>query len=286
MGVISGVEGFVNIGGAAAERIANWTVDKTADVQMKYASNTSGAPIAVAGNYDWSGSYEAFGAIPEVQPGASFTFKGIFEPTSDKGVESDENGTICDRVEIVWDQEGGSLIRHTCNFSANGALTAGTITTPPEDSSTPEAETSSGCLVKISNPLADPSWSELENVRGVRLSLMRDNKLYHASTTGQAPKRVMGNLSGELAIDLYISDPTGVEWYVNAAKYVQLYTAAATYWQLYGIMFTGVTGIGAPRETSDLIAVTLNGVFSGHNDISGTLTKGEITDPASGDWWS
>jgi hypothetical protein len=278
----------VHVGGAAAERIGNWAVDKTADVQAKYASNTDGAPIQVAGNYDWSGSYEAFGPTPAVQSGAFFTFAGIFEPSSYKGVYSAASGTIVDRVEIAWDQEGGSLIRHTCNFAANGILTAGTVAgTPAEDASTPVTSSSSGCLVHIATPAAIPSYAELANVRSVRFAMMRDNKPYHASTTGQAPNRVKGNFSAELSIDLYIDDPTETEALVNSMQFVKLFVddSETLFWEIKSMMFGGTTGIGAPRESADLVAVTVNAAFSGYHDISGTLTKGAIEDPELVNWW-
>jgi hypothetical protein len=291
MGVISGVGGFVNLSTTAAKRVANWTIDKTADLQAKYASNTEEAPIQVAGNYDWTGSYEAFGPIPEVKPGDLFQFRGIFEGTNNKGVYSAASETICDRVEIVWDQEGGSLIRHTVGFSGNGALSAGEVSAPDVDDETPEAHSSSGCLVTLANPAAVPNPSELLNVRGVRLAISRDNKLYHSSTSGQVPKRVMGNLSAELSIDLYIDDPTEVEGLINSAKYVHIGVDDSNppdpYWQIYGVMFNSVTGIGVPRETADLIAVTITGAFSGWNDIDSVLTQGNITDPTDTPvvWW-
>lgn len=284
MAVLSGIEGHVQNAASAIARVGEWSIERTAEIVAKYASNTGGGPIQAAGNYDWSGSYKAFGPVPALKPGDLFQFVGVFEDATDKGVQSDASGTIVDSIEVRWNQETAALIDHTVGFSANGALTPGTVSSPTPDTSTPLLSSSSGMLVKLDTP-GGSSPVELENVRSVTLRLSRDNKKFHASTTGKVPGRKKGNFSGEVSIDLFISDPTEIDALVNVMKQVQLFVTASAKWTIESIMFSGHSGVGANIESADLIAVTITGAFSAYYDLTGTLTAGHITDSGGVFWW-
>lgn len=287
MGVISGIDGYAMKAGTAIARIRSWTISTTADIQVMIASNTDGAAIQVAGNEDWSGSYIAYGPVPEVRPGDTFQFKGALESTTDKGIETGADGAMVDSVEIAIDQEAGAIIGHTVNFSSNGALTAGVITAPAEDVSTPEVYSSIGCLVKYVAAATIPgAFTELENVRNVTLTLATDNKPYHGSTGGAVAKRTKGNLSGTLSISLYIDDPTLVESMKNNMYFMEVYVSETLKWQVHSIMFNEVGDIGAPRESADYVAVTLTGAFSGWFDGDAAMEKGYIIDPDDAYWFS
>ena len=110
MAVLSGIEGHVQNAASAIARVGEWSIERTAEIVAKYASNTGGGPIQAAGNYDWSGSYKAFGPVPALKPGDLFQFVGVFEDTTDKGVQSDASGTIVDSIEVRWNQETAALI--------------------------------------------------------------------------------------------------------------------------------------------------------------------------------
>lgn len=287
MGVISGIDGYAMKGAAALARVRSWTISSTADIQAMIDSSTDSAPIQVAGNEDWSGSYTAWGPIPEVKPGDTFQFKGALETATDKGIETGANGAMVDSVEIVWDQEAGTIISHTVNFSSNGALSAGAITSPADDVSVPEVYSSVGCLVNYHAADSSPStFSELGNVRNVTLTLTRDNKPYHGSTSGKDAKRTKGNLSGTVSISLYTDDPTLVESMLGAMYFLELLVDDTLKWQIRSIMFNEVSDIGAPIETADHVAVTISGSFSGWFEGDSAYEKGYIKDPGDAYWFS
>lgn len=284
MGVLSGIEGHVQNAGSAISRVGEWSIDRTAEIVAKYGSNLAGGPIQAPGNYDWSGSYKASGPVPALKPGDLFQFVGVLEGTNNKGYQSGASGTIVDSIEVRWNQETAALIDHTVGFSANGALTPGTVSSPSPDTSVPLLSSSSGMLVKLDTP-GGGSATELENVRSVTLRLARDNKKFYGSTTGKVPGRKKGNFSGEVSIDLYISDPSEVDALVNVMKQVQLFVTAAAKWTIESILFKAHSGIGANIENADLIAVTLTGAFSAYYDLGGTQTAGHILDSAGAYWW-
>ena len=284
--MITGIEGFVNLAGAAAKRIGAWSIDKSVSANPMVASNTKGAAIQIPGNIDWSGRYSAFGSEPEIKPRELFQFRGVIEPDADDGVYSGATGTICNGVTITWDQSTGAPIRHEVEFGGNGELTEGTVAAAVEDTSAPEAETSSACIVTIATNLAAPSYAELEHVTGVRLTLSGNTVgPQHTSTSGIHPTRARGNLTGEVAIDLKLDELGPIAELLNAYTFVRLYTSETLYWDIQSIMFQNVSGFNVDRENPDYLGVTLTGAFSAFADIDGTMTEGTIIAPSTAIWW-
>jgi hypothetical protein len=280
MGVISGYDGYVN----GKKQIRNWTISSRADLQAMLASNTDGAPIQVAGNKDWTGSYGAYGHTPEAKPGDTFKFQGVIEDTTDKGIESAASGTIVESVEINWDQATAAVIAHTVNFAANGALTRGALSGVTKDSDAPTVFISSGCKVERATPAGSPSFNELLNVLNVTLNISRENKPYVTSTTGVQTERAKGNLIATVSIAVLCSDFADLPE-ENDMEYVRLYVDDSTYWDIRGIRWGEASDMSVNVETGDLVGATLNGTFSGFADIASVWTKGYLKDPGSADWW-
>ena len=83
-------------------------------------SSTAGAKGRIPGNEDWDGSYEGYGKLPACLPGDAFAFIGSID-----GTKGCAGNAVCNRIQIVFDIEGGLPIKHTVEFKANGALTRG-----------------------------------------------------------------------------------------------------------------------------------------------------------------
>lgn len=273
MGVISGIGGVVN----GVSEMQNWEVSSKAALADFVSSSTKGGTGRTIGVTDWSGSYNALGALPVSMPGEALSFTGSIEGT--KGV----TGTaIVNDVEITWDIEGGKPIKHAVNFSANGALSIGAAVAT--DVTVSNAPTSIGMKVELGTLVASPVWTELADVRTITLKISAKNQSYADSSSAGGTKRVKGPIDFSLAIAVY-TDETLVIPTPNTIKAVRLYTAAAAYWELLWAMFQDASGIQVDRETAKIVGCTLNASMCATTLISATPTAGSIKKPGGATFW-
>jgi hypothetical protein len=267
MGVISGFGGAVN----GAESVRNWSITETADTQAVVASNTKGGTTRGPGNTDWSGSYSAYGHTPDVMPGEVFTFAGNMN--NGKGA----TGTaIVDEVSLTINIETGAIIEHSVNFSANGALTFGTVAAT--DASVPCPPTSIGCKVQLATPAGSPSFADLEDVRTVTLTLTRANAAYVNSETSGGTRRTKGNLDFTLAITVHTDDANDLPD-VNLVRSVRIFVNATEYWELNWVRFSEISGVEVDIEGAGIVGATLNASMQGFTSISDVCTEGSIITP-------
>ncbi len=276
MGIISGVGGAVD--GIATVR--KWSVNPEADIQAYVASNTKGATGQVAGNTDWSGSYDSYGHTPTRMPGEVFSFQG--DVSSGLGVRGE---CIVDDVEISDSIEDGTIIQHVVNFSGNAPLQRGSF--PASDVSLPNPPTSIATKVTIAVPNGDPDtaiFAPLEDTRGWTLRLATDNQGYVSSETVGGMKRLKGNLSGEVTIPIFtddFSEPPPE----NQVRYVRLYVTPTLYWELIAVMFSGNSGPEVDIEAGAIVGVELNGAHTSHHTINSAGVEGRILKPGLSPYW-
>ena len=275
MSVVSGKAGAVN----GKSTVRKWSISYTADTKTFVASSTKGGTGRLAGNEDWSGSYDGYGHTPGVMPGGALSFVGSIDGT--KGV----SGTaIVDQVVITIDIEGGGIISHTVSFSANGALTEGAAAAT--DATLPEAYTSIGCKAEVADPAESPSYTALPDVRTITITMTANNSSYVSSDTAGQTQRCAGNLDVTIAISLYTNDPsTSPIPAVNAEQFLQCYVSATEYWEFCAVRFGEHSDIEVDVEGNAIVGLTLNAGMSGWYDLAGTITEGTIIDPAETTVW-
>jgi len=274
MAVIGGILGAVN----GQSTVRNWSINYTAALAGFSGSNMLGGMGYLAGNKDWSGSFSAYGWIPGLVPGSSFTFTGSIDGT--KGV----TGTaIVDQVVLVVDIEGGRVIEYSVTFSANGALTRGAAVAV--DATDPTARSSIGSKVELAVPAAEPSWVELADVRTITLTFSATNPSYVDSSGGGQTKRVSGPFDAGLAISVYSDEDLTPLPEPNTVMLVRVYVGDTEYWELSACRFADITNVVVDRETGAVVGGTLNAKFSYYYEIAGEFTAGAIIDPDEATYW-
>lgn len=276
MPVISGKTGCVN----GISCVRQWTITHTSSPADVVDSATKGAKGAVAGNQDWSGSYVANGAIPEVRPGETFDFQAAVDATN--GV----SGTaIVDRIEIEIDVENGGIISHTVSFSGNGVLTYGAVTA--SDAGPPKILPAMNCHVTTCAPAQSPTWTALTNVRTIRITLSADNQTYVDSSCGGWTQRVGGNITAEISISVYMVSIEDLLTIVepNNVRGVRIYVNADTYWELLWMMFTGLSNVTVDIERGTVVGADLAARFVVSQQIGGNTIYGTIKAPGNATWW-
>ncbi len=254
-----------------------WEIAEKA-AQAEYVNSaTDGGTGRLAGNLDWNGHYEADGAVPAVLPGAALSLLGSCD-----GALGVSGEALVDDVEINWDIEGGKHISHTVNFSANGALTRGAAVAA--DASLSNPETSIGTKAELGTVAAVPVFTELADVRKMKLKLSAKNTNYVSSSTAGQTKRIRGPIDADISLDVYCEDLADLPA-VNSISALRLYTSATLFFLVNWAIFGEATGIQADRRTGKLVGATLNAKLCGLATVGGTRTMGGIWLPGATLWW-
>jgi hypothetical protein len=277
--VLSGKSGTVD--GSATVR--DWSVDAE-DLLAKYhASGGSEGQGALAGNTDWTGSYNAYGSLAARLPGASFTFIGTVD-----GVRGVEGVAMVSQNVITFDIEAGTVISHVVSFEGNGLLTRSDSVTgqPIADAVIPDPPSAKGVLLKQAEVIDVPVFTNIADVRVITLTLTRNNPSFVSSDTAGGTQRVSGNFSAELSYTIYESDmallPT--EGDVQQFK-IQIDSVAKNNYDLRWFRFENASGIEVPIESADPVGCTLNWTMSGFESPTptGTRLKGAMLGPDPAD---
>jgi len=268
-GLLAAIDGVSNVG--------LWEIALKASQAEFVNSATGGGTGRLAGNVDWNGHYQADGSIPVKMPGQVFAFVGSADGSL--GVAGD---ALVDDVEINWDVEGAKNIEHTVNFSANGPLTFGEAGAVDESLSDPQS--SVGCKVTLGTLAAEPVFTELLDVRKIKLKISAKNSPYVSSSTAGQTKRVPGPIDADVSIDVYCEDLADLPA-VNSLAALRMYVSATAYWQLDWVIFGEHTGIQADRRSGKLVGATINAKLAGLATIGSTRTQGRIILPSTSVWW-
>ncbi len=288
-GPLSGVGGHIDQGGVVIGCLRTWTLSLTAALAEAICSASSGATLRAAGNLDWSGSYTAYGHTPAVDPGDSFTLNAAIAGVAAASIGL-EGAAICDSWTVEVDIEGGAVIGHTVNFSANGALGYGAsgVLAVDDDDSLPAPHPGNLCKVQIAEASPyDASHANILDVRTWSLTVTADNKSFVSSETAGQTKRSAGNIDAKVAIGLYAQDDIGYDSLptANAIVGLRLFVTATLYWELAYAMVEEVGDQGADVEAGALAGGSLSLGNMAYADISGTFTEGHIKNPAGADIW-
>jgi len=274
--IITGAGGAIN--GVACVRY--WKVIAEAMPGEGVCSASDSGYVRIAGNDDWRGVYTAYGVEPDYLPGELFRFIGA---TRDgKGVDSQAEGAIVDRIVLKWDTEKAKLLSYECYFSAAdhelllGAYSAEdlTVAAPP----TP---------VSLGMSLDD---SPVDHVRNMELVLECSNPHYVTSDTDGHTHRKRGNYDASFKASVYLDDP-GILPDKNEIKEVKFATKLddegemEEWWHLKWAIITEATPIldieGGEDGRGRLMEAAIAGDMTG---FKGGI-KGFIKSPGLTEWW-
>lgn len=269
MSVLSGTKGIVN----GTDTIRKWSINAIADMQAYIASNTKQGTVRVAGNKDWTGTYDAYGHTPVRMPGDTFAFVGSIDE-----LEGVAGQAIVDEVKIEWDIEAGAIIQHTTSFSADADLVFGPAVAT--DVTVPVVFSSIGTKIEMAEAIVTPVFTEIIDVRTITLTLTRSNQSYVSSATAGSTRRVKGNLDYTVDYSLYEADPTKLIA-VNSVKHLKLFVTASLFWELKWVRFGEVSNLEVDIEGATLVGPTQTAGMEGFTDVAGTATEGLIHSPGA-----
>ena len=277
MAVISGKAGVVN----GASTIGRWQIETHgAELPSHPASGSTYVLSALEGNTDWKGHYYAYGHTPASMPGDALTFIGSLDGSL--GV----TGTaIVDAVQIDINVESGEPIAHVVQFSSNGTLALGSAAAT--DSSSPTIFSPKSRKVAIAtaaNPISVQSWTDVTEIKRMRLVFGAKNPRYVNAATAGVFKRVAGNIFAAANYVAHTSSPAGIPL-PNAIKGLRFYVTATTYWEMDWGIVENVRDLGVDRETADPVFYSIDWRFQAFTDFSGTPLQGKIVKPAVTNWW-
>lgn len=276
MGVLSGKYGVVN--GKTTTR--QWSINDNHAPKRYRASNTKNGAGRRNGIRSWSGSFNQYGAVPSVMPGALFTFSGYTAPTT--GVLGTNGliytGTaIVDSVVITWNWGSGDILSMVTNFSGHldlasseaGALTDATAPTVPPI-----------CGTKITyDDTGDVEW---ENLLQATLTISAENQSYVNSSTGCWTGKTPGPIDWTASVTeqevlrdiLNIGDDYEFKFWVDDTDF----------WKLKWGKVKEFTGITVDMEGGGIIQRTVPLEMQGFAESNGAA--GSITLPgAVSAWW-
>lgn len=286
MGVHSGKWGTIN----GVNTVGQWSVNDIQASQKFVASNTKGGAGRRAGVKDWNGSYNAWGELPAVLPGAAFTFDGYTAPDTEvynDGGTIISGNAIVDSVAITYNWGTGAIISHVVNFSGNGPLTRD-VDAAILDAASVVAPTvcAASILYADSDDFAD--YTALAAVEQVVLTITSENKSYANSDTNCWMQRKPGPIDFTLAVtqqDNYADLPAkdlfkGADYGI---KFGTDFGVPLLRWELQYCHLKEVTGLTVNRETGDIIKRTLNFEMNG---FPAGFPVGKILRPGSATaWW-
>jgi hypothetical protein len=263
---LTGLKMAINgVGGAM-----KWSISEKADENKIVTSDSNGATDRVNGNTDWSGDYQALGYSPAALPGESFD--GQF---SIDGTQGRSGMAMVDSVEIVIDQEGNKPVEHTVKFSADGALTTGNVEVVI---GTPTAKFMSKGL-KVSMSADGSSFTDLERVRKVTLTLSAENSKIADSDTNGSYERLPGVRDWTASIDCYVINASALPR-PNDIRVLRIYVTADLYFELKWGKFLDPGNLQVDASGTP-VAVTLQCSMAA---INGT-TLGSVKLPGGTQWW-
>lgn len=278
MGVHGGKFGVVN----GQSTVRDWSVNDIQTPAVARASNTKNAPVRKQGVHDWSGSFNAFGAIPVVMPGESFSFSGYTAPDNDVSGNGEVGaGTaLVDSVVITWNWGSSEIVGYVVNFSGHLALTWSSSS--HSDLSTPDTPPVCGTKVQV-----DPGggYVDLPNLTQAVLTLSATNPTYVNSSTIVGgvcwTGRKAGPIDWTLALTQQDTQRVSGPFSIGDDLKFKIFSDATNFWDLWWGHIRDFTGLQVNRETGAVIQRTVNVDWNSYNGGYGRVRK-----PAAGvDWW-
>lgn len=253
MGLHSGKFGVVD----GQSTVRNWQVSDTMEVKEFFASNTRAGAGRQTSVRDWTGSFNSYGAEPQVFPGEHFDFKGFTAPSN--GAEFGGTGTtysglaIVENVAVTLNWENGDIISYAVNFAGSSPLVHA-IENAIYDETTPDVPTVCGGKVEFDD---GGGWEEWPNITQAVLTLTSTNATSVNSSTDCWRHRQRGPFTWTLALTEHETDRHELPDIGDIVK-IRLYVNASDYWLLDAAMLSDYSSINVDRETGAIISRTCN----------------------------
>jgi len=283
MGVVMGDVGFVTTAASPdANTVRQWRVDYLEDDRPYAASNTVKGTNRAAGILDWTGQYFAYGATPAVFPGDAMTFVG-----TGAGNTTGCSGTaICERMQVLWEQEKNDYVQHIVHYGGNGDLTLTGNT--GADSSYPNPVASSTLVIKYGTSTGEETT--ITDIRRAFWDVSRrhgpppgqiGNRPYSSSSAPGKMRRVKSRLDFTFFIDCYLDTHASPIPTIQTAYRWHFYVSDSTYWDLAWARVIALEDLGSNIEESELLHVRIHGAMHG---VTASAT-GYIKNPSTTTKW-
>lgn len=245
--MLSGLFGSVN----GQSTVRNWSINRLANIKTFVASNTNTGTGSRAGANDWNGTFQAYGASPNVLPGEIFTFQGDTSVDTLATSHRVSGSAIVDQLALTINWENQDIISYAVNFSGHGALTeaAGFGT----DATYPDAPPSQTAVVTL-------DAATISDLTQLVLTMTAANKAIVNSSTVEDgkvwTKRSPGPRVWTCAITRH--NPSGLGPLAIHADVELVITIGSAVWDLKHGMLGDRSNLTVSPETGDIIAVTDN----------------------------
>lgn len=269
MGVLTGENGKID----GIPCLRHFRIVDSATPATGYCSTSKNGPFAIAGNTDWRGMANAYGAVPAKTPGSTFEF-GCTDGTT--GYTTAAGGAIVDRVKVHWDVEAGDLLYHEIYFSGVLALTAGANT--ETDTSVPAPASAIGLQCNFGGSDFD--------IRKAVLDIACLNPDYNDSSTGGVTARLAGNYAASFEMLGFFSSYSALP----TKNSVQTFTIDATDTDTWDINYMIINDVSTDVVLADEQgravpnACSIKATWTGWSSAA-TAVRGYIIDPAETKIW-
>lgn len=279
MSVHGGKFGIVN----GISSVRQWTIQDQISLLKAVNSATKGASARRKGIRSWNGSYNAYGGLPSVMPGESFTFAGYTAPNDDvlasDGVKYSGTAFV-DSVAITWNFQTGDILSHVTNFTGHLALTVASAAVITDATSPDLQET---CGLKIQYDPLSGTFVDWGNVTQVTLTISAANQKYVNSSTNLSGICWTGVKAGVLDWTLSVGEQENIRtlFALGDNLKLKLFTTASLFWELWYGMVKEATGITVDIESGAILARTTNLEMNGYGPAVGKIVK-----PGASAFWT
>lgn len=288
MSVTSGKGGKLSLGGTVLASLGSWKVSETGSNPAHHlASASPGAKTVLGGIADWSGTAQVYNKNNQVVPGQGLALIGY------NGEEQTTGNIVVTDLSVDCDISTGAWITQSIGFAGNGALAHATGPTL-SDSSVPPIESSIGGTIKWTPYIAGTAGSEVTvpDVEKWSLKVQADVSAYVSSTSAPWTARSAGSaiLSASFSFTFLQSSVS----YLSASAtrmtprsfgLLKLYVNASEFWLLDQVCVDSNNDLGPDVESGDYNRVTVSGQWTSYANVSGTMTAGNLKNPATTALW-
>jgi len=288
MSVVSGKGGKLSFGGSTVSTLGSWKINETAKNAAHAAGNTQGAKTVLSGVRDWSGTAQVYNHNNAVTPGAGLAMIGY------NGADESSGNIVVTDLSIDCNLAGGEWITQSIGFAGNGALSHATADSIATDSTKPPKVSAIGAKALWTPYVAGTAGSEaaIPDVEKWSLKIAADVSAYVSSSTAPWTGRATG--SSVLSATFSLTFLQGAVSYLTASAtrmntgafgIMKLYVNASEYWLLDQVCISSNNDLGPDVEGGDYNRVTLTGQWTNYALVSGTMTAGHLTNPATVALW-
>jgi hypothetical protein len=288
MSVTSGKGGKLSLGATVLASLGSWKITETGSNPAHHmAAASGGAKTVLAGIADWSGTAQVYNKNNEVTPGAGLALIGY------NGEERSTGNIVVTDLSVDCDISTGAWITQSIGFAGNGALAhaAGATLT---DNSVPPKESSIGGLIKWTPYIAGTAGAEVTvpDIEKWSLKVQADVSAYVSSTSAPWTARAAG--SSILSASFSFTFLQSAVSYLSASAtrmtprsfgLLKLYTSATDFWLLDQVCIDSNSDMGPDVEGGDYNRVTVSGQWTSYANVSGTMTAGNLKNPANTALW-